>query len=105
MKDFQESVNDILEGLNEDQIRAICRSFTCKDYQMIIGVPGSGKHEVIARMLVLARKLKLKVLVMGVNNMHLDNLIFRVLELQEQFKDKMPAEERSRFVRVCSTSS
>ncbi|TNV85700.1 hypothetical protein FGO68_gene3132 [Halteria grandinella] len=56
-------------------------------------------------MLVLARKLKLKVLVMGVNNMHLDNLIFRVLELQEQFKDKLTEDERSRFVRVCSTSS
>jgi hypothetical protein len=56
-------------------------------------------------MLLIARRLKLKVLVMGINNLHMDNLIFRLLELQEKFKDKFTEEERSRFVRVCSTSS
>jgi hypothetical protein len=35
---------------------------------MIIGGPGSGKHEIVARFLLLARKMKKKVLVMGINN-------------------------------------
>jgi hypothetical protein len=35
---------------------------------MIIGVPGSGKHEIIARLFVIAKRLKLKVLFMGFNN-------------------------------------
>lgn len=47
---------------------------------MILGVPGSGKHEVLARMLLLARKLNKKILVMGVNNQTIDNLTFRLLE-------------------------
>jgi hypothetical protein len=54
---------------------------------MIIGVPGSGKLEVMARFLLLARKLKKKVLVMGMNNQTMDNIIFRLLHLQEKFKD------------------
>jgi hypothetical protein len=35
---------------------------------MIIGVPGSGKHEIISRFLIIAKKMKKKVLLMGLNN-------------------------------------
>jgi len=102
MQAFETENADILEGLNEEQVRGISRSYTCKDYQMIIGVPGSGKHEIVSRMLVIARRLKKKVLVMGINNQTIDKLIFRLLKHQA----KQPTEEpRSRFVRVCSTST
>ena len=87
MKEFEESHKAILGDLNDEQVKAIVKSYTCKDYQMIIGVPGSGKHEVIARFLLLARKLGKKVLVMGINNQTIDNVIFRLLALQEKFKD------------------
>jgi hypothetical protein len=46
---------------------------------MIIGGPSSGKHEIIARFLLLAKKLKKKVLVMGVNNQSIDNILIRLL--------------------------
>lgn len=57
-----------LEGLNESQKKSIAKSFNARDYQMIIGVPGSGKTEIIVRMLVLAKKLKHKVLLLNYNN-------------------------------------
>jgi hypothetical protein len=48
---------------------------------MIIGVPGSGKHEIVGRMLLIARRQKKKILVMGINNQSIDNLIFRLIKL------------------------
>jgi adenylate kinase len=35
---------------------------------MIIGVPGSGKTEFVVRFLIIAKKLKLKVLLLNYNN-------------------------------------
>lgn len=32
-----------LDDLNDEQRKAVVRSLCCKDFQMIIGVPGSGK--------------------------------------------------------------
>ncbi len=72
---------------------------------MIVGVPGSGKHEVVARFLLLARKLKKKVLVMGISNQSIDNILHRLIALQDRFKDQFTDEERSRFVRVSSNSA
>lgn len=72
---------DILESLNEEQAKALVNSFCCKDYQMILGVPSSGKHEVIARFFIIARRLKLKVLFMSLNNLAIDNVLMRMLEI------------------------
>lgn len=72
---------------------------------MIVGVPGSGKHEVVARFLLLARKMKKKVLVMGISNQSIDNILHRLISLQEKFKDQFEEEEKSRFVRVSSNSA
>lgn len=48
---------------------------------MILGVPGSGKHEVIARMLLIGKRMGIKILLMGMNNLSLDNLMMRLIEL------------------------
>ena len=87
MREFQESISGVISDLNEDQIKALVKSYTCNDYQMIVGVPGSGKHEVVARFLLLARKMKKKVLVMGISNQSIDNILHRLIALQDKFKD------------------
>ena len=46
---------------------------------MIIGVPASGKHEVVARMLLVAKRMKKKILIMGINNITIDNVLLRLL--------------------------
>lgn len=45
---------------------------------MIIGVPGTGKTEIIIRFLRIARKLKMKVLLVNQNNQTTDNILFRL---------------------------
>ncbi|CDW88497.1 dna replication helicase [Stylonychia lemnae] len=98
---FKAINDDILEKLNPEQVKAIVKSFNCIDYQMIIGVPGSGKHEVLSRMLLIAKRQKVKILVMAMNNLTIDNLLLRLLELQKQYVNI----EKSTFVRVCSNHS
>jgi hypothetical protein len=44
MLTFEEKNSDDLEDLNDEQRKAIVRAFCCKDFQMVIGVPGSGKQ-------------------------------------------------------------
>jgi hypothetical protein len=72
---------------------------------MIIGGPGSGKHEIIARFLLLAKRMKKKVLVMGINNQSIDNLLLRLLSLQERFSDQFSESEKTKFVRVSSNNT
>lgn len=57
-----------MQGLNDVQKKTIAKSFMCKDYQMVIGIPGSGKTEVIVRFVHIAKKLKMKVLLFNFNN-------------------------------------
>eukprot|EP00347_Sterkiella_histriomuscorum_P013745 403363527 len=98
---FKEENMDILEGLNDEQIKAITKSYCALDYQMIIGVPASGKHEIVSRMLLVAKRLKKKILLMGMNNTTIDNVLLRLLELQEKY----PHIEKAKFIRVCSNYS
>lgn len=46
---------------------------------MILGVPGSGKHDVIARFLVIAKRMRKKVLIMGINNQAIDKIFIRLI--------------------------
>jgi ATP-dependent exoDNAse (exonuclease V) alpha subunit len=48
---------------------------------MIAGGPGSGKKETIARILLLANKLKQKVILLGPNNKSLDSILERMISL------------------------
>ena len=47
---------------------------------MIIGVPGSGKQESVIRFLMIAKKLKLKIVMFGVNATSIDNLLVNLLK-------------------------
>ena len=57
------------------------KSFGAKDYQMIIGVPGSGKTEIIVRFLLIAKKMNQKVLLINYNNQTTDSILLRLINL------------------------
>ena len=80
LKDFFDQHEKQLDGLNDTQKKAVAKSFAAKDYQMIIGVPGSGKNEVIIRYIQIAKKLKQKVLLINYNNQTCDNILHRIIE-------------------------
>ena len=50
-----------MDDLNDEQRKALVRAFCCKDFQMIIGVPGSGKQVTMVRFLTIAKQLGQKV--------------------------------------------
>lgn len=70
---------------------------------MIIGVPGSGKHEIIARFILIAKKYNYKVLLMGLNNQSLDNVFLRLLEIEKDHK--IEEADKVKFVRVSNNAS
>ena len=99
MKQFIEDHENELEGLNETQKKTLAKSFMAKDYQMIIGVPGSGKTELIVRFMTIAKKLKMKVLLLNSNTQTTDNILLKLIEYQKQFK----AEACVKFVKHTSS--
>ena len=48
---------------------------------MIAGGPGTGKKETIARILLLASKMKEKIILLGPNNSSLDSILKRLIAL------------------------
>lgn len=97
---FEEAHLDTLEGLNDEQRKAVVRAFTAEDFQMVIGVPGSGKVQTIIRFVQVAKKLKQKVILFGVNHTSIDNLLLALLALEE--KQEIAEENRVKFVKVIS---
>jgi DNA replication ATP-dependent helicase Dna2 len=69
-----------LDDLNDEQRKALVRAFCCKDFQMVIGVPGSGKQVTMVRFLTIAKQLGLKVVLFGVNQTSLDSILMKLLE-------------------------
>lgn len=55
---------------------------------MIIGVPGSGKVELIIRFLLIAKKKRLKILLINFNNQSIDNLIMRIIDYQRDIEER-----------------
>ena len=51
---------------------------------MIIGVPGSGKVETIIHFLRIAKKLRLKVILFGVNHTAIDHLLLSLMAQEEE---------------------
>ena len=67
---------------------------------MVIGVPGSGKVTTIIHFLKIAKKLKKKVILFGVNHASIDSLLLGLLKVQEE--QDIPVGERINFIKVIS---
>lgn len=86
-------------GLNEGQARAVERSLAAQDYQMVIGVPGSGKTHFILAYLALLKKQAKKVLLVCSTQKALDRLCKRLEDCQKLRADKIS------FVKVSSNKN
>ena len=51
---------------------------------MVIGVPGSGKQETIVRVLMIAKAMRQKVVLFGVNQIAIDALLIKMLDTQDR---------------------
>ena len=65
---------------------------------MIIGVPGSGKIEIVLRAMRIVKKMKKKMLLIAYNMQTIDNVIIRLTELQKD----TPYTDRVNIVKVAS---
>ena len=66
---------------------------------MIIGVPGSGKIEIIIRFLLIAKKKRLKILLINYSSATIDNIIARILDYQKLFNEK----DKIKFAKISSS--
>jgi hypothetical protein len=48
--------DEIVKDLNRQQCKAVLQTVLCKDFQMVIGVPGSGKSLCITKILRIMKK-------------------------------------------------
>lgn len=78
--DSLEKHEDLLRRLNANQREAVRRIVQCKNYQLVQGVPGSGKSTLIAVLLQILALEKKKVLIATNTNSALDNVLIRLKE-------------------------
>ncbi len=84
-KESESSSKSVLEKyaklqslLNEDQIEALRKILQAKDYQMVLGVPGSGKSMLIAVLVSILASEHRRVLIATHTNSAIDNILLRL---------------------------
>ncbi|CDO96139.1 unnamed protein product [Kluyveromyces dobzhanskii CBS 2104] len=80
------------DKFNENQKRAIERSLTCRDYNLILGMPGTGKTLVICELVSILVNQGKSVLVTSYTNSAVDNILMKLI----------PHVPRSKMVRLGS---
>ncbi|AAS52467.1 AEL218Wp [Eremothecium gossypii ATCC 10895] len=69
---------------NKDQLKAIDKAIRCKDYALILGMPGTGKTTLIAEIIrILARNGK-NVLLTSYTHSAVDNILLKLLDSELQ---------------------
>ena len=67
--------------LNQDQINAISQSIIAKSYNLILGMPGTGKTYTIAVMIKILTDIGQKVLLSSYTHLALDNILKKFIKL------------------------
>lgn len=76
---------EIFSRLNEYQKQAILKVFTCSDYVLIKGMPGTGKTQTLVALIELLVKLNLSVLITAHTNTAVDNILVKLLDRNVDF--------------------
>ncbi|QEU58463.1 Dna2 [Kluyveromyces lactis] len=66
------------DSFNENQKMAIERSLTCRDYNLILGMPGTGKTSVICELVSILVSQGKSVMVTSYTNSAVDNIIMKL---------------------------
>ena len=78
-------MSKVSEGLNEDQLNALVKVDSCNDYALILGMPGTGKTTVIARMIKLLVLKGKSVLLTSFTHSAVDNVLIKLHEIGVEF--------------------
>ncbi|CCK70333.1 bifunctional ATP-dependent DNA helicase/ssDNA endodeoxyribonuclease DNA2 KNAG_0E00650 [Huiozyma naganishii CBS 8797] len=69
-----------VSNFNEDQKRALDHVFRCKDYSLILGMPGTGKTTVISEMIKVFAANGKSVLLTSYTHSAVDNILLKLLD-------------------------
>lgn len=69
-----------LNYMNEDQKNAIDKSLRCKDYSLILGMPGTGKTTVIAQLIKIIVANGKSVLLTSYTHSAVDNILLKLID-------------------------
>lgn len=76
--DLQGRFHDELSPLDADQRTAVLNCILTQNYQLVYGVPGSGKTTSIVVLLRILAKLRKRVLVVSLTHYSIDNVLLRL---------------------------
>ncbi|XP_076652075.1 DNA replication helicase/nuclease 2 isoform X2 [Halictus rubicundus] len=75
----------IVQGLNENQQRAILKAMAANDYVLIKGMPGTGKTQTLVALIQLLHETGHSVLISAHTNSAVDNVLLRLLDKNIDF--------------------
>lgn len=91
---FSESPNfeykHVLDGLNEDQVKAVEAVSRMEDYCLILGMPGTGKTTVISSIIDCMIKSGKSVLISSHTHSAVDNICEKLIKTAERKKEELP---------------
>lgn len=73
------------DHFNPDQRRAVERVLQCKDYSLILGMPGTGKTTLIAHLIKMLTERNKTVLLASYTNSAVDNILLKAKDLEVDF--------------------
>lgn len=78
-------VNEYKQYLNQDQLNALLKVASCRDYALILGMPGTGKTTIIAYMIKMLISHGKQILLTSYTHSAVDNVLLKLVELKIDF--------------------
>jgi DNA replication ATP-dependent helicase Dna2 len=86
--------------LNEDQRRAVSHVLSCRDYALILGMPGTGKTTLIASLIRILVRMGMTVLVCAFTHSAVDNILSKIMVIIVQILLMVQESPTIPFVRL-----
>jgi late competence protein required for DNA uptake (superfamily II DNA/RNA helicase) len=84
-KEFLKKYSEILSQLSDEQKEAVANCMSAENYHLVSGAAKTGKTKVLASLIEVLRKTKLKVLVVSTKNEVIDELLVTLNERNVSF--------------------
>ncbi|XP_069045163.1 DNA replication ATP-dependent helicase/nuclease DNA2 [Lepisosteus oculatus] len=101
-REAKDIVADILKGLNKPQKQAMKRVLLCKDYTLIVGMPGTGKTTTICTLVRILHACGFSVLVTSYTHSAVDNLLLKLKKFKIGFLRLGRAQKVHPDIRPCT---
>ncbi|XP_061735969.1 DNA replication ATP-dependent helicase/nuclease DNA2 [Nerophis ophidion] len=84
-REAKDTVANILKGLNKPQRQAIKKVLLCKDYTLIVGMPGTGKTTTICALVRILHACGFSVLLTSYTHSAVDNILLKLKRFKVGF--------------------